>query len=285
MKILDIVNRVKPSRPWAEGENLPWNDPAFSERMLHEHFCQDHDHASRRFTTIVKHVTWIHHELLNEVPTRILDLGCGPRLYTHQLAQLGHSCVGIDFSPASIAYATAQAQKAALPCTYLLQDIRDAEYGANFGLVMLLYGELNSFSPHDAQRLVTKAYHTLHDTGILLLESHKYDAVEKRGTPSTSWYTAPNGLFSPRPHLCLEESYWDAVSQTRTTRFYIVDGATGEVQRYAQTAQAYTTEEYIALLRSCGFSDITFIPSLTGSDIKIQDGLHVITAIKPPRAR
>lgn len=31
-------------------------------------------------------------------PTRILDLGCGPGLYTSRLARLGHCCVGIDFS-------------------------------------------------------------------------------------------------------------------------------------------------------------------------------------------
>ena len=41
---------------------------------------------------------------------RVLDLGCGPGLYTTRLAKLGHTCVGIDFSPASIAYAKAEAE-------------------------------------------------------------------------------------------------------------------------------------------------------------------------------
>jgi predicted TPR repeat methyltransferase len=43
--------------------------------------------------------------VLQSEPQRILDLGCGPGLYTQRLASLGHTCVGIDISPASIAYA------------------------------------------------------------------------------------------------------------------------------------------------------------------------------------
>lgn len=35
----------------------------------------------------------------------MLDLGCGPGLYSHRLATLGHRVHGIDFGPASIAYA------------------------------------------------------------------------------------------------------------------------------------------------------------------------------------
>jgi SAM-dependent methyltransferase len=280
MKLLDVVNRTKPPLPWAEGDNIPWNDPEFSERMLKEHLCQDHDAASRRFTTIEKQVKWIHYELLNRIPTRILDLGCGPGLYTNQLSKLGHSCVGIDFSPASIAYAKEQALHENLPCKYLLHDIREANYGDNFGFAMLIYGEFNSFNNKDAKSIVMKAYHSLKDKGILLLEPHTYQAVKEMGEPRTSWYAKQTGLFSSRPHICLEERSWDLVLRTSTIRYYIIDGATGDVTRYAQTAQAYNNQEYSKLLTDCGFSDITFFPSLTGSANETQKGLQAITAKK-----
>lgn len=32
--ILDIVEREPEPMPWAEGDNIPWDDPEFSERML-----------------------------------------------------------------------------------------------------------------------------------------------------------------------------------------------------------------------------------------------------------
>ncbi len=50
--------------PWDRGENLPWQDPRFSERMLREHLSQRHDGASRRFEIIDRQVQWIDHALL-----------------------------------------------------------------------------------------------------------------------------------------------------------------------------------------------------------------------------
>jgi hypothetical protein len=50
--LLDIVQRDAQPAPWTEGDNVPWNDPDFSERMLAEHLSQEHDLASRRSATI-----------------------------------------------------------------------------------------------------------------------------------------------------------------------------------------------------------------------------------------
>jgi hypothetical protein len=51
-KILDIVERQPEPTPWSEGDNIPWDDPGFSDRMLAEHLSQDHDLASRKSETI-----------------------------------------------------------------------------------------------------------------------------------------------------------------------------------------------------------------------------------------
>src|SRR5512133_3667932 len=108
MNLLDIVQRERPE-PWAEGDNIPWNEPGFSQRMLKEHLSQTHDAASRRTEIIERHVVFIHGEVLGGPPGRVLDLGCGPGLYANRLARLGHTVYGIDFSPASIEYARATA--------------------------------------------------------------------------------------------------------------------------------------------------------------------------------
>ncbi len=103
--LLDVINRKLPPTPWEEGDCIPWSDPAFSERMLKEHLRQDHDAASRRTEKIDEQVAWIHGDLLAGQPTKVLDLTCGPGLYTSRLARLGHECVGIDYAPAAIRYA------------------------------------------------------------------------------------------------------------------------------------------------------------------------------------
>src|SRR5512140_1576091 len=117
MNLTDIITRNMELEPWAEGEKIPWDDPEFSQRMLKEHLTQQHDAASRRTVTIRKHVQWIHTHLLGSQPARILDLGCGPGLYSSRLAKLGHTCTGIAFSPASIASAT---EHAPAGCEYRL---------------------------------------------------------------------------------------------------------------------------------------------------------------------
>jgi SAM-dependent methyltransferase len=262
MTLLDIVRRSSNPIPWSEGDNIPWHDPDFSQRMLQEHLSQDHDAASRRFVKIDNHVHWIHHELLSGHPTRILDLGCGPGLYTTRLARLGHECVGIDYSPASIAYARDLAADENLPCRYVHQDIRTAEYGTGFGLAMLIFGEFNVFRPTDAWTILGKARHALTAGGLLLLEPHAFSTIQRVGELDSSWYSAERGLFSDRPHLYLQESAWDATCAAATIRYFIIDAATGRLDRYAQSFQAYTDEQYQAMLVQCGYEQVRFYPSL-----------------------
>jgi SAM-dependent methyltransferase len=265
LKLLDIVHRQRDPRPWAEGAKIPWNDPDFSRRMLHEHLSQEHDAASRRFEIIDKHVKWIHDRVLKGNPTRILDLGCGPGLYTNRLAKLGHRCVGIDFSPASIAYAREQAEEAGLECTYIQQDIRTADYGDEYGLVMSIFGEFNVFRPGEARGILERAYHALVPGGFLLLEPHTFEAVRKIGEQPSSWYSTEKGLFSDEPHLYLQESFWDTEENVAIERYYIIDAVTGEVTRHSASTQAYTDEEYRSLLAECGFGNVAFYPSLGGN--------------------
>lgn len=104
-RLAPILSRQIPPTPWVEGDNIPWQDPAFSERMLVEHLSQEHDRASRRASSIDAHVCFIGEQISGLGRARILDLGCGPGLYLHRLARLGHRGHGIDFSPAAINYA------------------------------------------------------------------------------------------------------------------------------------------------------------------------------------
>jgi SAM-dependent methyltransferase len=271
--------------PWSEGDNIPWNDPAFSERMLKEHLSQAHDAASRRFDKIDRHVAWIHDHVLGGQPSRILDLGCGPGLYSSRLAALGHTCTGVDFSPASIAYATAQAQQAHLACAYIREDIRSATYGSGFGLAMQIFGELNVFTPADVRRILAKVHAALAPDGLLLLEISTYNAIEAIGHQRTSWYSAPCGLFSDQPHIAFEEAAWDQKTRTATTRHYVIDAATAQVTRYAATYQAYSNDEFAALLNECGFANVQFYPSLLGVPDESQGDTAKMMAIVARRSQ
>lgn len=277
MNLLDIIIRTFRPEPWADGEKIPWDDPDFSRRMLAEHLSQAHDHASRRTETVDTQVNWVHRITLGGRTSRILDLGCGPGLYTSRFAERGHSCVGIDFGPASIEHATATANASGLDCAYRLGDIRETEFGGGFDLVMLIFGEFNVFRPADARSILAKSRQALVDGGWLLLEVHSIEAVRRIGTASPSWRTAERGLFSDAPHLRLDEMLWDGEQRVATERYYIIDAETGSVTRYAQSMQAYSDEEYRLMLRESGFSLRGVYPSLGGED---DDGdLYVLLAV------
>jgi len=260
MNLLDIVHRTPGPGPWEEGDNIPWDEPGFSRRMLREHLSQEHDAASRRTEKIDEHARWIHEELLQERPSRALDLCCGPGLYTNRLAGLGHACVGIDFSPASVAYAVEHAP-ASGRCVYRHEDIRTAAYGEGFDLVLLISGQFNVFRPAEVEVILRGARVALTAGGRLLLE---VAVEESHAKPGTTWYTAPSGLFSDEPHLCLEESFRDEATRATTTRYYIVDATTGRVSHHALTHKSYTDQEYEQLLTDAGFGTVRFLPSLGG---------------------
>jgi SAM-dependent methyltransferase len=279
MRLIDIIERDPAPDPWQEGDNIPWHDPAFSARMLAEHLSQEHDAASRRLPKIEAHVDWIHQAVLDEQPTKVLDLGCGPGLYLERLAGHGHHGLGLDYSPASIEYARERAQTLGLDVSYRLADIRDTDYGHGYGLAMLLYGELNVFCPADARRILGKAAAALAPGGRLLLEPHTYDAVREMGERGRRWSSHARGLFSPRPYLLLTESLWHPEAGAVTHRYYVVDAQTGAVTRHAQTMQAYTRDDYQSLLAAAGFQAITVYPSLIGDRDESQAGLLAIVAV------
>lgn len=280
LDLMEIIQRSQRPKPWSEGEKIPWNDPGFSQRMLREHLSQEHDWASRRAVTIQKHVEWIHREVLKGRSGRILDLGCGPGLYTSRLAQLGHECVGVDFSPASIDYAREVAQKEHLRCSYHLQDIRKAPLGSDYDLAMFIFGEFNVFKPEDARQILKKNRAAIRPGGSLLLEVHSFEAVQEIGLQPCSWYSTDSGLFSDQPHIYLQENFWEEEQSVATLRYFIVDGETGWVARYASSMQAYTQEQYLGMLAECGFHDIVFHPSLMGEVDPSQSALFVIRAQK-----
>jgi SAM-dependent methyltransferase len=279
-KLLDVVHRAQSPAPWAEGENIPWNDPSFSERMLREHLSQDHDLASRRSEQIDRHVDWIHREVLRGVPTRILDLGCGPGLYANRLAELGHDCVGVDFSPASVAHASSVATAGKLHSSFVEADVRAVDPGTGFGLVMMLYGQINVFRRGDAENVLRMAFDALAPAGQLLLEPQRYAQIERTGTAGTSWYTSDAGLFSDRPHLVLQESFWDASAHTSTIRFYVVDAGSAAVTRHALSNVAYSEEQLNSLLSRIGLRQIQVLPALAdraGED----EAMYALLARKP----
>jgi cyclopropane fatty-acyl-phospholipid synthase-like methyltransferase len=279
MKLEEISRRKLPPGPWEEGDKIPWNDPVFSKRMLKNHLAQEHDWASRRLAVIEKHVDWLEKSVLKP-DCRVLDLGCGPGLYTHQLARRGHTCVGLDFSPASIAHAKAQARAEGLSAQYQLADVRQAAFGEGFDFVMMIFGEFNVFRENEAVNILNKAWSGLNKGGVLLIEGHTFKEVKRQGLEPPHWESTPKGLFADTPYLQLEEHFWHGNCSASTTRYLVVDVRDGTTTQYASTMKAYTDKQYVGMLKKAGFFHVQRFSQMGESQTLFKGKLQVYTGEK-----
>ena len=114
-----------------------------------------------------------------------------------------------------------------------------------------------------------------------MLEPQRPDSVQRWGAEPPHWYATDSGLFSDRPHICLEERFWDQAEQIATDRYYIIDAATSAVTEYVNTRRLYSQSEIAELLRGAGFEDLAFHASLTGDEDGEDEDVMVVCARKP----
>lgn len=260
-----IYNRPDPPPLWQNGGNLPWNDPAFSERMLREHLDESHGAATRQAAERAAQLDWLWERLGLAPEAHVLDLTCGPGLYAVPLAQRGARVTGVDFSPASIAHARrlADEEDVAERCTFIESDVRAyvPESGA-FDAALFLYGQLAVFPRHEAAALLSAAAAALRPGGRLVVELLNAARVDKKD--SSWWFTDNTGLWGERPFLHLGERRWDAAERTSVERFYVLDLDGGTLDEVILCDQTYEIDEMTGMMRAAGFSQVTTCPAWDG---------------------
>lgn len=253
-----IYHRPEQPALWERGGNLPWNDPAFSERMLREHLDESHGAASRVTAERLRQIEWLWPHLDLQAGCRLFDVTCGPGLYAVELARRGCVVTGVDFAPAAIAYARdlAKSEGVSARCTFVEQDIRQTDYtGANFDAAIFLYGQLAVFTRAEAQLLLNQIAQSLKPGGKLCVELLNPDRVDKKN--STWWFTDNKGLWGDAPFLHLGERFWHAEEETSSERYQIIHLETGQLTEVLLCDQTYAPATMIAMMKQAGFSAVT----------------------------
>jgi SAM-dependent methyltransferase len=274
------VYRRQPPVPWEERDNLPWDEPAFSERMLREHLDQSHGAASRRFpelrAQVQRMLEWLH------LPpgAHLLDVTCGPGLYAAEFARAGLAVTGVDFSPASIRYAREHC--AGLPCEFIQGDVRETDFSKlaqsrpafdapafdapAFDGAIYIYGQFTVLRPAESRDVLRRIGEALKPGAPILLEVLDFRHFDKKS--SNWWYTDNSGLWGDSPYLSLGERAFDAEQQASVERYTILNLGTGEAQTYGLADQAYTVTQMKKMLKDAGFEQVALHRAWDGLALK-----------------
>lgn len=248
LRELPEVAGIRPE-DWRTWEKIPWDDEAFSERMLREHLSQEHDLASRTTSWIESACDWLHTEVLAGRPARILDLGCGPGLYARRLADAGHRVTGIDFSPASVRHAREFVPEA----EFRMADVRDADFGVGYDLAILLFGELSVFPPAERRAILDKVRTALVEGGQLVVEVHRAEPMRQVAEGACTWSVRRGGLFDEGPHLVLEQAHW--WEQESAAAFRTLVATSDDLLEFRQAVAAQTKETWVREIERAGFQE------------------------------
>ncbi|MCG8636622.1 MAG: class I SAM-dependent methyltransferase [Desulfobacterales bacterium] len=229
MNITDIIEANKKPDIYTPGTAIMWTDDHISKQLLDVHLSQDTDLASRKTPAIESTVNWILGRV-PENPLDILDLGCGPGLYTERLAQRGHRVTGVDFSSGSIAHAKASAREKGLGITYLNRDYLTLDSEERYDLVMMIFTDFGVLAPDDRCSLLKKIHNALRPDGIFIFDvlNTGWNSQPRPG----SWETSESGFWRPCPHLVLNRGFYYETEGVALDQHIVLDDKGIEVYRF-----------------------------------------------------
>ena len=174
-----------------------WTDEHTSQQMLDFHLNDAIDVSSRNAEFIKRSVEWICAKFNIGAGFRIADFGCGPGLYTTQLAQRGADVTGIDFSNRSIRYAQQVAAEEKLSIHYENQNYLEYETEDRFHLTMMIMCDFCALSPSQRKRMLQKFHTLLQPGGSVLLDVYSLTPFNAYKETAVYEQNLLGGFWSP----------------------------------------------------------------------------------------
>jgi 2-polyprenyl-3-methyl-5-hydroxy-6-metoxy-1,4-benzoquinol methylase len=255
MKIQELVNKIKKPELYEKGSSVMWTDPYISQQLLQIHLHPEIDLGSRKHTTIEKTVNWLL-SIDDNKEMNILDLGCGPGLYTELFAKRGHKVTGVDFSENSINYAKQESEKKCLDINYLHQNYLELDVPENaYDLVTLIYTDLGVLNPDERNTLLSNVKKSLKPGGIFIFDVLNDKDLDEKISPK-NWEIADSGFWRPNPYLAISESIFYEKEKVVLSQHVVAEEEQVEVYRF--WTHFFSHEDISEMLSPHNFTEISF---------------------------
>lgn len=237
-----------------------WNDPYIAEQMLSFHLDTSHDIASRHPETVNQTVQWTMQKLNLSAGMRLLDLGCGPGLYTSRFSTIGLEVTGVDYSKHSIDYAR-QHDSVSI---YLCQDYTSLDIEVQtFDVIMMVYGDFCVLSNEERDTLLATIGKLLKSNGHFVFDvttPQFHDYLDSYN----HWSVEPNGGFwKASPYLVLEQGF--SYPENIRLHQYIVIEDSGIQTIYRNWYHDYTADTLSSMLVDNGYTHFEVFGDLQGT--------------------
>jgi 2-polyprenyl-3-methyl-5-hydroxy-6-metoxy-1,4-benzoquinol methylase len=250
-----LLNYTKRPALYEKGTAVMWTDPYISKQLLQIHLHPDMDLASRKQSTIQSTAKWVLAKAAKE-GMNILDLGCGPGLYSEIYAKKGHHVTGVDFSENSIAYAKQEAKDKGLNITYLYQNYLELDVPENqFDLATLIYTDLGPLLPSERDQLLANINKALKPGGILIFDVLNDKNLESKVSPK-NWEAADKGFWREGPYLALSESFLYKEQKVILSQHVVVEESNTDVYRF--WTHFFSQADLLEILSPYDFTDLGF---------------------------
>ncbi len=252
----ELFSAIKKPSLWQRSNEPFWNDEHISKGMLAMHLNDNLELASRCSDTINKSVKWL--SSIIKHTNKILDLGCGPGLYSKRLSSLGYNVTGVDFSKRSIAYAKEHDNKS----KYIFQNYLDINFENEFDAIILIYCDYAALTESERKVLLKKIYHALKPNGLFIFDvftvlSNKNKII----TPTWSKYEN-GGYWSEKSHICLESVFLYENDTVAVNQYIIITEK--EVKKYFIWNKVYNLQSLSEEMTINGFNLINKFDDICG---------------------
>jgi len=257
MKISEIISKSQKPELYEKGTSFMWTDEHISKQLLKIHLNPEVDLASRKKSTIVKTANWILKTQKEKGKLNILDLGCGPGLYSEIFAGKSHKVTGVDISKNSIKYAKKSANDKDLNIVYLNNSYLDIELESNkYDLVILIYTDFGVLTPAERDKILKMIFNVLKKGGTFIFDILKDNSLEKKMSPKT-WEVANNGFWKDSPYLVLSESFLYPKEKIILFQHTIMD-TKENLKTYRFWTHFFSQTDVTKMLDAHNFIDINF---------------------------